>query len=592
MEKLESSELLTVKPSAGMSAEDEAKNEGYVGGLVNRLVDNVQVSVQNVHIRYEDDVSVPGHPFAVGLTLGGFTAVSTDAEWKPTYIHNSKDGVHKLAQLDSLSIYFDTDCESLAGMPTDKAIIEFNKRIAKAGPEPSSVKHQFIMRPVSGEGRFTINHHPNDHTPKTDAELLFKELAFTIDEDQYRDALSMLDLFHFYTRKNQYRKYRPESKLIEQNKNRALFQFAQNAILSEVKEKHRRWTWDYFRERRDDRKLYIYVFKLDARGEIQPNDRVQLDELERKLSYQDIRFYRSIARSELRKEKVNAQRTAQQNKLQGGNTGKAASGGGWLGWMWGGASKGQAQASEEQPQDVLTDDQRKELYDAIDFDEQQAVAGGLDMPKDTMKLRAKAKLDTGSFTLLQNPHGQKHEMIKVVFETFTANAIQRPDNLEAALALGAMSVFDGTKEDTLHKQIVKVKQSPADKNGRVGYLVDPSIRDVATTSENFDDMGLVKETAADNEPFFFVKFEQNPLDESADTALTVKLRYMEIIYHRGYVEEIVQFFKPPASQLESVNALVDAASSTLEGIRKETRAGLEYALQQHKTVDLRVDMNA
>lgn len=591
MEKLESAELLTTKPSAGMSAEDEAKNETFIASLTNRIVDNLQISVQNVHIRYEDDVSVPGHPFSVGLTLGGFSAISTDSDWKPTFIHNSKEGVHKLAQLDSLSIYFDTDSESLAGMPSDKAIIEFNKRIAKAGPEATAVKHQFVMRPVSGEGRFTINHHPDNHTPKTDAELLFKELAFTVDEDQYRDALSMLDLFHFYSRKNQYRKYRPAPKLIEQNKNRALLQFAQNAILAEVKERHRRWTWDYFRERRDDRKLYIYVFKLDARGEIQPNDRVQLDELERKLSYQDIRFYRSIARSELRKEKVNAQRTAQQNKLQGGSTtGKAASGGGWLGWVWGGGSKNQAQASEEQPQDILTDDQRKELYETIDFDEQSAVTSGLDLPKDTMKLRAQAKLDTGSFTLLKDPHGKKHEMIKMVFENFALNAVQRPDNLEAALALGAMSVFDGTKEDSLHKQIVKVKQSSGTENGSGGgYLVDPKQREASSDALEISE-GVSAGGSVD--PFFFVKFEQNPLDESADTALTVKLRYMEIIYHRGYVEEIVRFFKPPASQLESVNALVDAASSTLEGIRKETRAGLEFALQQHKTVDLRVDMNA
>ena len=30
----------------------------------------------------------------------------------------------------------------------------------------------------------------------------------------------------------------------------------------------------------------------------------------------------------------------------------------------------------------------------------------------------------------------------------------------------------------------------------------------------------------------------------------------------------------------------------MEGIQKETRAGLEYALEKHKTVDLRLDMHA
>jgi len=55
--------------------------------------------------------------------------------------------------------------------------------------------------------------------------------------------------------------------------------------------------------------------------------------------------------------------------------------------------------------------------------------------------------------------------------------------------------------------------------------------------------------------FLFVKFEHNPLDERADNALTVRMRHMSIIYHKGYVEAVYKFFTP-ASQLESVEALL------------------------------------
>lgn len=34
------------------------------------------------------------------------------------------------------------------------------------------------------------------------------------------------------------------------------------------------------------------------------------------------------------------------------------------------------------------------------------------------------------------------------------------------------------------------------------------------------------------------------------------------------------------------------ASQTLETLQKETRIGLEYALQAHKTVDVQMDLNA
>ena len=329
-------------------------------------------------------------------------------------------------------------------------------------------------------------------------------------------------------------------------------------------------------------------------------DKAHLDELEQKLNYQDIRFYRSIARSELRKERVSHQ-TAQQKDLQQGPEGKGQSGStnksGWLGWMWGG-KKAPAHQNDDQPQDLLSDEQRKELYDAIDWDERQTAAtNDTDLAKDAIKMRVKAILDTGSFALRRDPHGKAQDMVKVVFENFSANALQRPENLEAILALGGMSVYDGTKPDTLHKQIVKVKQTSTDTTvADGGFIVDPNDRPsdgamVGTSGSGIKPKDERNEEQQEN-PFFYVKFEQNPLDERADTGLTVKLRYMEIIYHKGYVEEIVRFFKPPASQLESIHALVDAASGTLENIRKETRAGLELALQQHKTVDVRVDMNA
>jgi vacuolar protein sorting-associated protein 13A/C len=105
-------------------------------------------------------------------------------------------------------------------------------------------------------------------TPKTDAELLFKELGFVLDADQYRDVLSMIDLFHFYIRQRDYRPFRPALALLEENKSKALWKFALDAIQSEVHEKNKKWSWGYFAERRDDRKDYVRLFKAKHKKEI------------------------------------------------------------------------------------------------------------------------------------------------------------------------------------------------------------------------------------------------------------------------------------------------------------------------------------
>ncbi|GAA6031882.1 hypothetical protein JCM8097_003317 [Rhodosporidiobolus ruineniae] len=601
LEKLENAEILTAHQTSGMSAEEEQKNQSFTASLVTKIVDNLQFEVRNIHIRYEDKLSVPGHPFSVGLTLANFSAVSTDAHWQPTFITNPAGGIHKLASLDSLAIYFDTDSPSLAGYPLNEAITKFTDLIAREGHTPA---HQFVLKPVSGQGRLVLNKKVDAHTPKTDAELFFQELGFVLDADQYRDALSMVDLFHFYIRQREYRVYRPPQKEIDQNRNRALWKFAINAIRSEVHDKHKRWSWAYFAERRDDRKAYVRLFKAKTTGTISIEESQELVDLEKKLDYKDIRFYRSIARSEMRKERIEHPVQAQAKST----TAKATSWiGSWVGWG-GGTAAGQAESDD--PSTGLNEEQRKELYKAIDWDEKDAVASAVDYDEDSLLLRVKAKLETGSFALRTDPHGQAKDLVSLNFDDLRIDVGQRPDNFEATLALGGLRVLDGTCPNTLHEQVVRVKEISEKQAQQIEAEAAAAKKrrrhPPPEEREADDDIGQYSEDEEEDEdeedevggwamqenPFFSLTFEHNPLDKRADNALAVRLRHTEIVYHRGYVEAIFAFFKPPESQLESVGALIDVASETLEGIRKETRAGLEYALTQHKTVDVHLDLNA
>jgi len=48
-----------------------------------------------------------------------------------------------------------------------------------------------------------MNRRVDKDTPLIDAQVLFDEFGFVVDDDQYRDTLSMVDLFHFYNRTQQ-----------------------------------------------------------------------------------------------------------------------------------------------------------------------------------------------------------------------------------------------------------------------------------------------------------------------------------------------------------------------------------------------------
>lgn len=446
IEKLESAELLKERNTEGMSQEEQQKNQSFTQSLTTAIIDNLQVSIKNVHIRYEDSLAAPGHPFAIGLTLKEMSAVSTDGDWRPTFIQSTLGTTHKLAVLNALSFYWNTDADLFGtgkggevGADAQGADKEELKKRFKEAIEKSE-NSQYMLKPVSGRAGIELDKTGKVDRPKIKARLLFEELGFVLDEDQYRDALMLVDLFSYFIRHQEYKKDQPEKSPKEDPQ--AWLRFAGTAVLNKIHDRNRRWSWAYFKERRDDRIRYIELFKKKKKEEkLTPDETKEIGDLEFRLSYEDLRFWRSLARNQLRKENVGVKKPAQKQT--------------WSQWAWGSKKE-----EEQQDDDAgMTEQQRKELYNAIDWDEKKAIADSVDLPRETVKLQLESSLRTGSFTLKRDPHGKADEILKLVFDNFRAKALQRPDSLLADLSLGGLRVYDGTTEGSLFPQIVKVKDT-------------------------------------------------------------------------------------------------------------------------------------
>ena len=259
--------------------------------------------------------------------------------------------------------------------------------------------------------------------------------------------------------------------------------------------------------------------------------------MEHDLPYEDIRFFRSVARAKAKQDaathrKLEAERRKDQPQKQT-----------WGEWLWGGPK-----TDEE---GGMTLEEKKEIEDIIDYNAEASQETVSSTPMDFMKARVSARLNKGSLSLRTDPHGKNEDIIARVFDSFSANAVQLTEGMTGKIALGGFRVYDGTTAGSVYPQIVRVKDietNDSTGNGRQTSL-DAGGTDgaLAEISEGLDD---------DADPFFAMEVEQNPLDGRADSAVTVRMRHLEIIYHRGYVEAVVAFFKPPASQLESIGALL------------------------------------
>lgn len=75
---------------------DEKKSDGFFARLGMKVVDNIQIFINDIHIRYEDDVSNPDHPFVLGITLDSLFAQSTNENWEPTFLTVGSDIMHKV----------------------------------------------------------------------------------------------------------------------------------------------------------------------------------------------------------------------------------------------------------------------------------------------------------------------------------------------------------------------------------------------------------------------------------------------------------------------------------------------------------------
>ena len=586
MEKLDSAELLKERNTENMSAEEQQKQQSFTAALTTTIIDNVQIQVKNVHIRYEDALSDPGHPFAAGITLQELSAVSTDENWRPTFIQSTSSTSHKLATLGSLAVYWDTDAKLLGtgtgkpgaeGQGVDhKEILEKFRELIVKGDSPEVENHQYILKPVSGRAGLEMDKTGKTERPKVKARLLFNELGFVLDDAQYRDLLMLVDLFHYFIRHQEFRKLQPKKKPKEDPK--AWLQFAGKAILDRIHDKNKRWTWEYFKERRDDRKQYTTLFKKKKKEEkLTADENKELDRLEHKLVYEDLRFYRSLARNQLRKENVGVKKEPP----------KAT----WGSYIWGSSKKQEETVSDDTQ---MTEQQRKELYDAIDFDEKKSIEESVDMPREAIKLQVDMNLQTGSFTLRRDPHGKCTDMLRLLFDNFSTEFIQRTDSMLVDLSLGGMRLYDGSTEGNLYEQMLQVKDAPAvPDHQRVQELGDDdNVKTDGANDEKAAEGDGDDESDDEQDPFFSMSFEKNPLDGRADNALTVNLKAMEIVYNANFIVQVTKFFKPPEQHMESIGALMESAGSTVEGLRQQTRAGLEYALSEHKTIDVQLDLQA
>lgn len=536
------------------------ENESFMQSLMTKIVDNLQITIKNIHIRYEDMSQVLSkEPCSIGVTLSELSAVSTDSGWTPSFISMTQDVTHKLLTLNSLCLYWNTKAPTIEEeddiLDHDILISKFKNAVATGGKSIPS--YQYMLKPVTGSGRLSVNKlGTTAERPHIELNVLFDELGFELDDAEYADILHTMSSLHLSQKTQKFKKKRPDYSTKENPT--GWFKYVASCVLDEIHEKNEAWTWEHIKERADQRRLYIQLWtKKLQQGDIDqklpdPEDEKKLDEIQRLLDFDTLVLFRSVAKKQYAKKRLTTRETASSTPEQ-----QTSTQGGWFSSWWGGGKE----ANNKSEDLLLTDEQRQELYDAIEFDEKHEEIQ-TQIPKDRTTMKITGSLKKGAFSIKNR--ALRADLGEIIFGNCELEFLQRSGSFLASFKLHEFKIEDGSP-NTLYKHIVSVKNLKSDN---------------------------VVDVDGNPEPLFKALFESNPLDESADSKVDVKLRGMTIFYHVHFINEIIRFFNPPKQHRETITAIINAAEATVEGWTTQTRMGIESLLEEHKTANITLDLQA
>ncbi|KAI8500253.1 Vacuolar protein sorting-associated protein 13D, partial [Branchiostoma belcheri] len=252
--------------------------------LLNKAITNIQINIEDVHIRYEDDTSLPGTTFALGITMDKFSLSSTDQKWTQKYpTKETADVVRKLGKLEGFAVYWDTEAQPLGDVTP--ALLEEELQRARTKAEAPDVHsyiicpeelqrartkaeapdiHSYIICPVSAEARVWQNHSAlplrSRAMPRFQCEIQLDDLPISLNQTQFRCMMGLLREFDRYSLARKYRKGRPTEPV--RGRCREWWQFAIRCHLQTVQQRHHRASWQYVLQRGRDNVQYVDLYSV------------------------------------------------------------------------------------------------------------------------------------------------------------------------------------------------------------------------------------------------------------------------------------------------------------------------------------------
>ena len=182
--------------------------------MTTKIVDNIEITLTNLHIRYEDQFSIPGSVFSAGITIESLTLAAADENWVSAFITRAREAksgaadttaaaaVRKLGTLDNLCIYWNAESNTLEELPYDVwestmfSLIYANKDNETPSTGSLSDTLYYILSPPNNlTVKIIENSKPSDAIPKIEVTVESSTVPLQFDKLHYEQILGITDVF-------------------------------------------------------------------------------------------------------------------------------------------------------------------------------------------------------------------------------------------------------------------------------------------------------------------------------------------------------------------------------------------------------------
>uniref|UniRef100_A0A9J7Y3S5 Vacuolar protein sorting 13 homolog D n=1 Tax=Cyprinus carpio carpio TaxID=630221 RepID=A0A9J7Y3S5_CYPCA len=574
-------------------SECEQKGESYwysvTASVVTRIVENIELKIQGVHLRFEDDFSNPEKPYAFGVCIKNVSAQNCSKEPAQKLIRQ------KELEIGEFSVYWDTECTMLGDLPSTEVQDMMSECM-------QSREHQYIFEPVCASVllRRNASKEPlrSRNTPRIEGQVQLEPLSLRLSQVQYQQVMAFLKELDRREREMLFRKWRP--KLPISGNCRQWWMFAINANLNEIREQRRHGSWDFALHRARDAKLYTSLYFQRLKGDtLSPQEESELERIEDEQTLEELQILRETVYVCFRKHEEIAEslREPMINETPAsspsGSIPKSGSSGmiqylqswfpGWGGW-YGGSERG----PDGQPvsDDLLPGTAQWEILAETDdlFDPlEDSQTLNTFTRRDHLFARLDFTLEKAAVTLYHHdkmkPLLNESGVIQLEFSgvKIGVESLPRSESSLFTVKLGGLFLRDLTTQGSIFPVLVSPKPD------KVAVAISQPFEQTNCTEIS----NLCSDVESSAPPVFEMIYERNPIRSKFERRLEVNTSPLNIIYNPQAIKKVAEFFYKGrvhtsgfGYQSELELRVAEAARRQYNKLKMQTKAEIRQTIDQ------------